>query len=41
MAWLPKFFVQSMGMPLEISGYIVAAGGAGIWLSSLGTAMTR
>jgi MFS family permease len=37
MAWLPKFFVQSMGMPLEISGYIVAAGGAGIWLSSLGT----
>ena len=37
LAWLPKFFVQSMGMPLEISGYIVAAGGAGIWLSSLGT----
>ncbi|HEE9788573.1 TPA: MFS transporter [Enterobacter soli] len=37
MAWLPKFFVQSMGMPLEVSGYIVAAGGAGIWLSSLCT----
>ncbi len=26
---LPKFFVQSMGMPIEVSGYIVAAGGAG------------
>ncbi|RDK89928.1 sugar phosphate permease [Enterobacillus tribolii] len=37
MAWLPKFFVQSMGMPLEISGYIVAAGGLGIWISSLGS----
>ena len=34
LAWLPKFFVQSMGMPIEVSGYIVAAGGAGIWLSS-------
>lgn len=37
LAWLPKFFVQSMGMPIEVSGYIVAAGGAGIWLSSLCT----
>ena len=40
MAWLPKFFVQSRGMPLEISGYIVAVGGAGIWLSSLCTGWT-
>ena len=37
LAWLPKFFVQSMGMPIEVSSYIVAAGGAGIWLSSLCT----
>ena len=37
MAWLPKFFVQSMGMSLSASGYVVAAGGLGIWISSLGT----
>ncbi|EJR0222728.1 MFS transporter [Raoultella planticola] len=37
MAWLPKFFVQSMGMSLSASGYVVAAGGLGIWVSSLGT----
>lgn len=37
MAWLPKFFVQSMGMSLSMSSYIVAAGGLGIWISSLGT----
>ncbi|KGD72620.1 MFS transporter [Tatumella morbirosei] len=37
MAWLPKFFVQSRGMPLEISGYVVAVGGVGIWFSSLCT----
>ena len=37
MAWLPKFFVQHMGMSLSASGYVVAAGGFGIWISSLGT----
>ncbi|BCA41015.1 MFS transporter [Kluyvera ascorbata] len=37
MAWLPKFFVQHMGMSLSASGYVVAAGGLGIWISSLGT----
>lgn len=37
MAWLPKFLVQNMGMPLGISGFVVAAGGLGIWLSSLAT----
>jgi len=37
MAWLPKFLRQGMGMSLEVSGYIVAAGGAGLWLSSLCT----
>jgi hypothetical protein len=35
MAWLPKFFVQSMGMPLEVSGYIVAAGGGDLALFAL------
>ena len=37
MAWLPKFLVQNMGMSLGVSGFVVAAGGLGIWLSSLGT----
>ena len=37
MAWLPKFFVQHMGMTMAASGYVVAAGGLGIWISSLGT----
>ncbi|HFK4067240.1 TPA: MFS transporter [Kluyvera ascorbata] len=37
MAWLPKFFVQHMGMSLSASGNVVAAGGLGIWISSLGT----
>ncbi|MDF7680281.1 MFS transporter [Enterobacteriaceae bacterium ESL0689] len=37
MAWLPKFFVQNMGMSLTGSGYVVAAGGLGMWISSLGT----
>lgn len=37
MAWLPKFFVQHMGMSLSASGYVVAAGGLGIWISSRGT----
>lgn len=37
MAWLPKFLVQNMGMSLGISGFVVAAGGLGIWLSSLCT----
>lgn len=37
MAWLPKFFVQSMGISMAESGYVIAAGGLGIWLSSLGT----
>lgn len=37
MAWLPKFFVQERGISLEVAGYLVALGGAGIWLSCLGT----
>lgn len=37
MAWLPKFLVQQRHMPLEISGLVIAAGGLGIWISSLGT----
>jgi Sugar phosphate permease len=37
MAWLPKFLVQSLGMSMAASGYVVAAGGLGIWISSLGT----
>ena len=37
MAWLPKFLRQGMNLSLEASGYIVAAGGAGLWLSSLCT----
>ncbi|MEX3019168.1 MFS transporter [Kluyvera sp. STS39-E] len=37
MAWLPKFFVQHMGISMAASGYVVAAGGLGIWISSLGT----
>lgn len=37
MAWLPKFFVQERGLALESAGYLVALGGAGIWLSSLCT----
>ncbi len=36
MAWLPKFLVQQRGMPLEESSIVVAAGGLGIWLSSVG-----
>ncbi|PAA98595.1 MFS transporter [Serratia fonticola] len=37
MAWLPKFLVQQRGMPLDVSSMVVAAGGLGIWISSLGT----
>lgn len=37
MAWLPKFLVQQRHMPLETSGLVIAAGGLGIWISSLGT----
>lgn len=37
MAWLPKFLVHERHLPLDISGYVVAAGGLGIWISSLGT----
>lgn len=37
MAWLPKFLVQQRGMPIGISSMVVAAGGLGIWISSLGT----
>lgn len=37
MAWLPKFLVQQRHMPLEVSGLVIAAGGLGIWISSLGT----
>ncbi len=37
MAWLPKFLVQHMAMPVSVSGYIIAFGGFGIWLSSLAT----
>lgn len=35
MAWLPKFLVQNLNMPVSVSGYIIAFGGFGIWLSSL------
>ena len=37
MAWLPKFLVQQRGMPIDVSSMVVAAGGLGIWISSLGT----
>ncbi|QPT13035.1 MFS transporter [Serratia rubidaea] len=37
MAWLPKFLVQQRGMALGMSSLVVAAGGLGIWISSLGT----
>lgn len=37
MAWLPKYLVQQRGMPLDTSGLVVAAGGLGIWISSLVT----
>ncbi|MCS2162165.1 MFS transporter [Scandinavium sp. H11S7] len=37
LAWLPKFLVQQRHMPLETSGLVIAAGGLGIWISSLGT----
>lgn len=37
MAWLPKYFVQERGLALASAGYLVALGGAGIWLSSLCT----
>ncbi|TQI77680.1 sugar phosphate permease [Serratia fonticola] len=37
MAWLPKFLVQQRGMPMGVSSMVVAAGGLGIWISSLGT----
>lgn len=37
MAWLPKYFVQERGLALACAGYLVALGGAGIWLSSLCT----
>lgn len=37
MAWLPKFLVQQRGMPIDVSSMVVAAGGLGIWVSSLGT----
>lgn len=37
MAWLPKYLVQQRGMSLDISGLVVAAGGLGIWISSLAT----
>jgi MFS family permease len=34
---LLKFLVQQRGMPLDVSSMVVAAGGLGIWISSLGT----
>ncbi|MFJ7502362.1 MFS transporter [Serratia grimesii] len=37
MAWLPKFLVQQRGMSLGLSSMVVAAGGLGIWISSLAT----
>ncbi|MFC0227810.1 MFS transporter [Serratia aquatilis] len=37
MAWLPKFLVQQRGLPIGVSSMVVAAGGLGIWISSLGT----
>ncbi|MGP9436358.1 MFS transporter [Ewingella sp. AOP8-B2-18] len=37
MAWLPKYLVQHRGMSLETSGFVVATGGLGIWISSLAT----
>lgn len=37
MAWLPKFLIQQRNMPLDISGYVIAFGGFGIWISSLCT----
>lgn len=37
MAWLPKFLVQQRNMPLETSGLVIAVGGLGLWISSLGT----
>ncbi|PKE29741.1 MFS transporter [Rahnella sp. AA] len=37
MAWLPKYLVQQRGMPLDVSGMVVATGGMGIWISSLAT----
>ena len=37
MSWLPRFLVDGMGMSMDISGYIFAAGGAGMWFSSLCT----
>ncbi len=35
LAWLPKFLVQHLNMPIQTSGYVIAAGGLGIWISSL------
>lgn len=37
LAWLPKFLVQQRGMPIGTSSLVVAAGGLGIWISSLGS----
>jgi len=37
MTWLPKFLVQSRGMSTSTSGLVAAAGGAGMWISSLCT----
>ena len=37
MSWLPRFLVDGMGMPMTLSGYIFAVGGAGMWCSSLCT----
>jgi len=37
MSWLPRFLVDGRGMSMDISGYIFAVGGAGIWISSLCT----
>lgn len=37
MAWLPKYLVQQRGMSLDVSGFVVATGGLGIWISSLAT----
>lgn len=37
MAWLPKFLVQNRGLPLGVSSLVAAAGGLGMWISSLCT----
>ncbi|GKX64702.1 MFS transporter [Pragia fontium] len=37
MAWLPKYLVQYRGLSISLSATIAAAGGLGLWVSSLCT----